>query len=667
MARQPGQIPDTVDAALDLFWTSKAIAGSVPDYPGFISWVAEKEHEAKSEAILPLHAMPTRNAMSELALQLLRAAQSLGIEFTREGARPIPNLFGRSRGKKFTVKSLNRGKLLLSFFEGASSRSREMFFTMSAVSDNSHPPPDQNASQSDHRRAFFGAVRSGDGNTAFKMLGRLRKEKHDIGELEFLEATASFHSGRLDDAIRHAGSVPGGSIDWPRARMLILEAHALMGDVSALEQDTQETLDFQLPQYFLAFVCQLAVANSSNPEEAIQRILDLTAKVSVSMAGAGAFQTWNRHSCELAVQFVEYHRDLALSHLAKGQGGTTAQPDIEDIPRPLRMRQVECALALDVDLMERVSASSRDEACQEIVKRLINHGQPETEDVLQALVTQRRIGEGAVFVDNILRNLAVLSKGNGSDCWQTIMWGYEEALILERQADAALLRKKVRESPFANRLTEIEFSSSSMMLDRQLSPMGKIAMRSANWDLSHASKESNPWRDAGMISLGFFRILELEFNERLITPMLGTLNLEILAKEIAALTSSKPSGSSKKAVEFWEKMKPSLHRAKEYRKGLELGALELVLAKISQATGTDSNIKSLLRSSLFPALSTEGIEALNSGELARLLDGSAREKFRNPPAHSRYLHLSTARECKAYVENALNRLVCFTLDRGQTV
>ena len=167
-----------------------------------------------------------------------------------------------------------------------------------------------------------------------------------------------------------------------------------------------------------------------------------------------------------------------------------------------------------------------------------------------------------------------------------------------------------------------------------------------------------------MISLGFFRILELEFNERLITPMLEMLDLEMLDREISALTGAKPSGHRKKAVEFWEKMKVSLHRAKEYRKGIELGALELILAKISQATGSDINIKSLLRSSLFPALSTEGIEALNSGELARLLDQSAREKFRNPPAHSRYLHLSTARECKAYVENVLNRLVSFTLDRG---
>jgi hypothetical protein len=73
MARQHRQIPDTAEAALDLFWMSKAIAGNVPDYSGFMSWVAEKENEAKSEAMLPLHAMPTHNAMLELPLQLLNS------------------------------------------------------------------------------------------------------------------------------------------------------------------------------------------------------------------------------------------------------------------------------------------------------------------------------------------------------------------------------------------------------------------------------------------------------------------------------------------------------------------------------------------------------------------------------------------------------------------
>lgn len=68
----------------------------------------------------------------------------------------------------------------------------------------------------EHREAFFHAVASGDGHLAFKMVGRLRDEEHDPGELAFLEATASFHSNRFDEAIKHAREVPQDAIDCNR-------------------------------------------------------------------------------------------------------------------------------------------------------------------------------------------------------------------------------------------------------------------------------------------------------------------------------------------------------------------------------------------------------------------------------------------------------------------
>jgi hypothetical protein len=41
------------------------------------------------------------------------------------------------------------------------------------------------SSQSEHRAAFFLAVREGDELTAFKLVGRLREEAHDLGEVAF--------------------------------------------------------------------------------------------------------------------------------------------------------------------------------------------------------------------------------------------------------------------------------------------------------------------------------------------------------------------------------------------------------------------------------------------------------------------------------------------------
>jgi hypothetical protein len=81
-------------------------------------------------------------------------------------------------------------------------------------------------------------------------------------------------------------------------------------------------------------------------------------------------------------------------------------------------------------------------------------------------------------------------------------------------------------------------------------------------------------------------------------------------------------------------------------------------------TGPDAPLKAPINAGILLLLTTAGAEAFKSGKLALLVDSAARDKFRNPPAHSRYVALSVARECKVYVEKALNQLIAFTVYRS---
>ena len=83
------------------------------------------------------------------------------------------------------------------------------------------------------------------------MIGRLREEAHDKGEVAFLEATASFHSNRFEEAIRYAREIPNEAIDWPRAFMLLLESRASLGDFGSIETEISAHPDFIFPEYFL--------------------------------------------------------------------------------------------------------------------------------------------------------------------------------------------------------------------------------------------------------------------------------------------------------------------------------------------------------------------------------------------------------------------------------
>jgi len=100
-------------------------------------------------------------------------------------------------------------------------------------------------------------------------------------------------------------------------------------------------------------------------------------------------------------------------------------------------------------------------------------------------------------------------------------------------------------------------------------------------------------------------------------------------------------------------------------RGWSGGFWEFLLQKVRPVNGSDSSLKAALNAGIIRQLSTAGVTGFQSGELARLLNAEARERFRNPAAHTRYVGLETARECKLYVENVLEKLVEYTRSDGQ--
>jgi hypothetical protein len=449
--------------------------------------------------------------------------------------------------------------------------------------------------------------------------------------------------------------------------MLLLECHAYLGDFGSIEREIGARSNFVFPEYFLRYVCQVAIENSPDPKETLGRVTRVMENaLEMSHGGPGVFQMWNRHSCQLAVHLMERLRDASLTEEALHQTAVEGEP-FEELGASLPFQQKQYALVLDSDLLSRLSQTSSGDAYLEIVKRLMNYGTPGREDYFQALATEWRIGDRSIFLDHVLSAVDHLITDTSSEARQTLAWAYQEAMLLNRTSDAELLRRKLLEVPaMTERLNEIKSANATNRLERALSPMARLALRSANWDLAQSEKEALSWKDSGMISLAFFRIVELEFNERLILPILHILDLDSIDGALTALKASAPSKATKEAASFWERMLPLLQRAKRSGRGLELGALELLLAKVASPTGPDSALKMPIHVEMLRLLSAAGLEAFKSRSLADLIDSAAREKFRNPPAHSRYVGLPVARECKQYVENVLTRLIDFTVGDSES-
>ena len=150
-----------------------------------------------------------------------------------------------------------------------------------------------------------------------------------------------------------------------------------------------------------------------------------------------------------------------------------------------------------------------------------------------------------------------------------------------------------------------------------------------------------------MLCLSYIRIIELELNHFLITP------IRSIADELCSIYSEEydkiTSNQKKKDFSYkWQCLK-DIQRGEH---GIVLGSMWYLFTNISTKRSEDAvsfRIMELLKT----IVNENGFIALRNGRLADLICSDVRERFRNPPAHTKYVHKETALECKEYVERTI--------------
>ena len=255
--------------------------------------------------------------------------------------------------------------------------------------------------------------------------------------------------------------------------------------------------------------------------------------------------------------------------------------------------------------------------------------------------------QALTFKNNLGPNLIV---DDGGDATLLIHKGYE----LENYFNKHKKLPKIKSNLLNEEISQITARS-------VLSNYGKLLLESALDDLKNAEKSKKLSRDCGMISLGFYRILEWEYNEKLIWPCLNSDLLKEINIDFKQMYEQNPKSKKlENVIKYWEKMIKKLSDGLKNKKGLELGSLEIFLSKINSLKGPDHKIKSRLRDSIFLRLTQKGKQAFENGEIITPIKSEIREKFRNPPAHTRFLDFGTAHECKEFVFKSLEDLASYT-------
>ena len=197
----------------------------------------------------------------------------------------------------------------------------------------------------------------------------------------------------------------------------------------------------------------------------------------------------------------------------------------------------------------------------------------------------------------------------------------------------------------------------------KLSSRGIYAFQIAEWMFNKSREEDYSWKDAGPIALNYFRIIELELNQKMVIPLLKNGKYKEISKVYKSEKKNLDEEGKEKLRNRFGRILGSLQQVsnpKSSADGLELGTLLYLIKNICIKEASPYQIGDktgrFIFSEVTKLLTNQGKEALNSGELADLISDEKRERYRNPPAHTRYLPYSIACECRVYVMSSIYKL-----------
>lgn len=214
-----------------------------------------------------------------------------------------------------------------------------------------------------------------------------------------------------------------------------------------------------------------------------------------------------------------------------------------------------------------------------------------------------------------------------------------------------------------------DFLASSMAneikLYRSLSLRGYQILRSAEMMFDKINPENCGIQDYSYLSLQYFRVFEVELNEKLIKPLCKIADFSLL-KELNEewLNQNKNTNNAhaEKNRNALDRCINALELCFSKGKPLALGSICKILKYATIPYMRSNPCAIQLYDYISQFLSDVGLDALNNREIQELIESKPRTKYRNPGAHTGFLSYTTAAQAREYVLENLPNLELWFLD-----
>ena len=368
---------------------------------------------------------------------------------------------------------------------------------------------------------------------ALKLIGSLlvKKNELDEGESYYLEGISHYINHEYSEACYYLDKVVLGNCDFNSAFSLKLECCTLMGERDKLQAYIHDNLSIVYDRWLLTYMFMTLAFETDNPAVELPEEIKMLDHYSPSfksrairLAARALTEGFELKENALLIRSVSEDSSIFEEDTKKLKrlNNVLSLFVLEDDSAPFK----DCLSSdsLNADSFDRVKTENTDK----IYEMLLNQN-PEDFDMENfravASIALRLKGSDA-FIDLITGHLAELKKeltdGNSStDAMEFLRMAYVESTVQGNTIPE--LAELVKDTS-----DEISDDINTKQIIRKLSPMGKLAFQSAEKMLHMAEKTDFTMYDAGMLGLGYYRIIELEINQRIIFPMIKDFWIEAM-------------------------------------------------------------------------------------------------------------------------------------------
>ncbi len=531
---------------------------------------------------------------------------------------------------------------------------------------------------------------------ANRLIGALstRKEELDAGEYEYFSALVYNKSARkyyLRKALKELKKIPRDSKEYALSFGIRAEIYAKLGDYDGFLNTLAkaETLSFESAVYYLQLMLlnleskRFKTLNSSGEynidsvvEKCISSVNEQFSDQKPDMSKPQCFYILE-NVCEAARKILNYFRltDFELDASEVKDSGLSLSPEreaelmeiINQAPAEIYKQQVIIAASFGADycdsLLEYIIILayrySLDKAVECMNYIMAVNARDSKTTLLSLKIAYAFLDDGdfALSFENDIENFKNHLSEDDYKAW--LMTAYYSAL---RSRSDALDRLDEEIKNSFNNIGELEEDKAYNAVYGRLSKEGRLLLQSAYENYNSAIDTDYGWKDAGMLSLGFFRIIELEFKEQLIEKALK--NNPDFETKVNNMRGAYPYNSNK------AKYKATFSdTGKEFNfnetinciqnKPMTMERIDLTLFFLSEECNVDSDIEAYvndIRNVFYSALTDAGKEAAKKDEIRKYISYDKRDEFRNPPAHANYLPIDKVEDCKEWVFEALSKL-----------